>query len=60
MASKQVAGKRRGGEVYEKSLEMRHFRVFPYPEAGELAHNRQDKPLAPQHIGDGVRGIHNL
>lgn len=26
-----------GEEVYEKSLEIRHFRVFAYPEEAELA-----------------------
>ena len=28
--------KERDGEVHEKSLEMRHFRVFPYPESPPL------------------------
>jgi hypothetical protein len=38
-----AAGKRTGrrkegdGEVSEKSREMRHFRVFPYPEDAQLA-----------------------
>jgi len=36
-ASKQVAGRKGDGEVYEKPLEMRHFRVFTYPEEPELA-----------------------
>jgi hypothetical protein len=30
-------GKEGDGEVYEKSLEIRHFPVFPYPEEAELA-----------------------
>jgi hypothetical protein len=36
-ASKQVEGRRGDGEVYEKSLEVRHFLVVPYPEEPELA-----------------------
>jgi hypothetical protein len=29
--------KEEGGEVYEKSLEMKHFRAFSCPEEAELA-----------------------
>jgi hypothetical protein len=30
-------GRRKEGQLYEKSLEMRHFRVCPYQEEVELA-----------------------
>jgi hypothetical protein len=35
--SKQVKGRRGDGEVYAKSLEMRHFQVLAYPVEPELA-----------------------
>jgi hypothetical protein len=38
-AAKKPTDRRKegGGEVYEKSLEMRHLRIFPCPEEAELA-----------------------
>ena len=35
-ATKQAEGRRGSEGVYEKWLEIRHFRVFPYPEGAEL------------------------
>lgn len=35
--TKPGTGRRRGGEVCENSLEMRHFRVLPYPDEAALA-----------------------
>ena len=62
-----------GGEVCEKSLEMRHFGVLPYPEEGELAHSwapgggrdAKDEKTAPTEVigsilaggWDGKNGI---
>ena len=37
-AGKQTGRRKEGdGEVYEKSFELRHSPVFPYPEEAELA-----------------------
>jgi hypothetical protein len=33
----QIEEREGGGDVYEKSLEMRRLRIFPYPEAAEWA-----------------------
>ncbi len=47
VAADQQAGRREegDGEVYEKLLEMRRFRVFPHPEEAELA-----LPGAPESV----------